>query len=120
MLNSYKVVMYMQRSYRFFNIHTPDDGSRSGKNTKEQLILGSLLSLPDTIKSMWRLEKINIIIRKQRKSILFNKICINKEMLSKYTHTHTHTYTYTNKTQIIYNTKFKTPNIMVKNNTNVP
>ena len=28
MLNTYKVVMYMQRSHRFCNIHTPDDDPR--------------------------------------------------------------------------------------------
>ena len=31
MLNTYKVVMYMQRSYCFCNIHTPDKGLISGK-----------------------------------------------------------------------------------------
>ena len=29
--NIYEVVMYMQWSHSFFNIHTPDDGPRSGK-----------------------------------------------------------------------------------------
>ena len=24
-INTYKIVMYMQRSHRFYNIHTPDD-----------------------------------------------------------------------------------------------
>ena len=27
-------------------------------------------------------------------SIMFNEICINEEMLPKYTHTHTHTHTH--------------------------
>ena len=31
MLNTYKVVMYMQRSLCFYNIHTPDDGPRLGR-----------------------------------------------------------------------------------------
>ena len=28
-------------------------------------------------------------------SIMFNEICVNEEMLPKYTHTHTHIYIYT-------------------------
>ena len=31
MLKTYKVEIYMQRSHHFCNIHTPDDGSRSGR-----------------------------------------------------------------------------------------
>ena len=49
---------------------------------------------PDTRKWMRRLERINTIIYKQGMSILFNQICINEEMLPKYTHTHTHTHIY--------------------------
>ena len=29
--HSYKVVMYMQKLHYFCNIHTPDDGPRSGR-----------------------------------------------------------------------------------------
>ena len=34
-------------------------------------------------------------ICRQKISIIFNEICINEEMLPKYTYTHTHTHTHT-------------------------
>ena len=36
MLNTYKVVMYMQRSHHFCNIHTPDDGPRSAREYERE------------------------------------------------------------------------------------
>ena len=33
-IKTYKVIMYMQRSHRFCNIHTPDDGPRSDRKYK--------------------------------------------------------------------------------------
>ena len=35
MLNTYKVVLYMQWSLHFCNIHTPDDGSSKSRKYKE-------------------------------------------------------------------------------------
>ena len=49
---------------------------------------------PNTIKSIWQYERINKKICRQKMSIIFNEICINEEMLPKYTHTHTHTHIY--------------------------
>ena len=49
---------------------------------------------PNTIKSIPQYERINKKICRQKMSIMFNEICINEEMLPKYTHTHTHTYIY--------------------------
>ena len=39
-------------------------------------------------------ERINKKICRQKMSIMFNEICINEEILPKYTHTHTHTHIY--------------------------
>ena len=39
-------------------------------------------------------ERIQKKICRHKMSIMFNEICINEEMLPKYTHTHTHTHTY--------------------------
>ena len=45
--------------------------------------------------SIQQLEKIKTKICRHKISILFNQICLNEEMLPKYTHTHTHTHTHT-------------------------
>ena len=42
--------------------------------------------LPNIIKSSWQYERINKKICRQKMSIWFNKICINEEMLPKYTY----------------------------------
>ena len=47
---------------------------------------------PNIIRSIQQIQKINKKNCKQNISIMFNQICINKEMLPKYTHTHTHIY----------------------------
>ena len=47
--------------------------------------------LPNIMKSIRQYEKINKKICRQKISIMFNKICINEEMLPKYTYIHTHT-----------------------------
>ena len=48
----------------------------------------------NTIKVIWEFERIQKKICRQKMTIMFNEICINEEMLPKYTHTHTHTHTY--------------------------
>ena len=40
------------------------------------------------------IERIQKKICRHKMSIMFNEICINEEMLPKYTHTHTHIYIY--------------------------
>ena len=57
---------------------------------------------PDTIKSMRWLERIYTKMDWQRMSILLNEICLNEEMLPKYTNTHTHTHTHTHIYIYIY------------------
>ena len=66
------------------------------ENTWEPIDYGKLINQfpPDIIKSIQKLEKINTKICRQKMSLLFNQICINEEMLLKYTHTHTHTHLY--------------------------
>ena len=51
------------------------------KSTREPINIS-----PDAIKSMRRLHRINTKIWWPKMSILFNQICINEEMLPKYTH----------------------------------
>ena len=49
---------------------------------------------PNTIKAIRQYERIQKKLCRQKMSIMFNEICINEEMLPKYTHTHTHTHTH--------------------------
>ena len=67
-----------------------------GESTNEAINYGRFINQfpTDTIKSMKRLGRIQTKICRQRISILFNEICINEEMLPKYTHTHTYIYIY--------------------------
>ena len=51
-------------------------------------------SPPNMIKAIRQYERINKKICRQKMSIMFNEICIDEEMLPKYTHTHTHIYIY--------------------------
>ena len=52
MLNTYKVVMYVQRSHRFCNIHTPDDGLRSSRNTRNYSLTYSMFNQLTVCKQM--------------------------------------------------------------------
>ena len=49
---------------------------------------------PKTIKVIREFERIQKKICSHKMCIMFNKICINEEMLPKYTYTHTHTHTH--------------------------
>ena len=49
---------------------------------------------PNNIKVIREFERIQKKICRHKMSIMFNEICINEEMLPKYTHTHTHTHIY--------------------------
>ena len=59
------------------------------ESIREPINYGSFINQfpPDIIKSMRRHERIYTKMCRQRVSILFNEICINEEMLAKYTHT---------------------------------
>ena len=50
---------------------------------------------PNTIKVIREFERVQKKICRQKMSIMFNEICINEEMLPKYTDTHAHTHTHT-------------------------
>ena len=50
--------------------------------------------LPNIIKAIRQYEKINKKICRQKMSIMLNKICINEEMLPKYTYIYTYMYIY--------------------------
>ena len=49
---------------------------------------------PNTIKVIWEFERIQKKIYRHKRSIMFNEICINEEMLPIYINTHTHIHTY--------------------------
>ena len=61
------------------------------ESTKEPINHGKFINQfpPDTIKSIGQLERINTKMCRQRMSILLNQICINEEMLPKYTYIYT-------------------------------
>ena len=79
--------MYMQMSHRFSNIHTTDDGPRSNRKYSSNNWLWEFLNQfpSDTIKLIWQQERTYTKMCRQNMSILFNEICINEEMLPKYT-----------------------------------
>ena len=58
-INTYKVVMYMQRSHHIWNIHIPDDGQSQTESTMVPSNYGSFINqFPlDIIKSMRQLKK---------------------------------------------------------------
>ena len=58
------------------------------ENTRVTISYGSFINqfTPDTIKSIWQLEKTYTKICRQNMSKLFNEICINEEMLPKCTY----------------------------------
>ena len=47
---------------------------------------------PNTIKAIRQYERINKKICRQKMSIMFNEICINEEMLPKYTYKYMYIY----------------------------
>ena len=54
-----------------------------------------ILTLPPDTKSLIRsIEKTNRKIINTQLSLVFNKTCIQENLLPAYTHTHTHTHTY--------------------------
>ena len=66
------------------------------ESTKDTYNYGQYLNQfpPNTIKVIREFERIQKKICRHKMSIMFNEICINEEMLPKYTHTHTHTHTH--------------------------
>ena len=94
--SSYKVTM-QKKSYITFVIDPPLMMAQSrAESTWDTNNYGKNINQfpPNTIKSIRQYERINKKIYRQKISIMFNEICINEEMLPKYTHTHTHTHTY--------------------------
>ena len=49
---------------------------------------------PNTIKAIWEYEQIQKKICRQKMSIMFYEICINEEMLPKYTYIYIYIYIY--------------------------
>ena len=63
-------------------------GQSRAESTWEINIYGKYINqfLPNTIKSILQYERINKKLYRQKMSIIFNEICINEEMLPKYTY----------------------------------
>ena len=57
---------------------------------------------PNTIKLIREFERIQKKICRHKMSIMFNEICINEEMLPKYTHTHIYIYIYRERERDVY------------------
>ena len=92
--SSYKVVMYIQKLHCFCNTSSPDDGQSWAESTWEINNYGKYINqfTLNTIKSIWQYERINKKICRQKMSIMFNEICINEEMLPKYTYINIYIY----------------------------
>ena len=62
---------------------------RRAESTRDIYNYGQYINqfLPNTIKAIWQYERIQKKICRQKMSIMFNEICMNEEMLPKYTHT---------------------------------
>ena len=91
------IEMFCLHSHTTFAIYTPLMMAQDQvKSTRLIISYGNFINqFPlDTIKSIWQLEKTYTKICRQNMFMLFNEICINKEMLPKCTHTHTHTHIY--------------------------
>ena len=75
-------------SHLFCNIHTPDDAQDRTESIRVTISYGSFINQfpTDTIKSIRQLERTYTKICRQNMSILFNEICINDQMLPKYTY----------------------------------
>ena len=72
--------------------------SRSSQNraesTRDTYNYGQYLNQlpPNTIKAIWQYKRIQKKIFRQKMSIMFNEICINEEMLPKYTYIYIYIY----------------------------
>ena len=94
---SYIVVIFKNKSYITFVIDPPLMMAQSwAESTRDTYNYGQYTNQfpPNTIKVIRQYERIQKKICWQKMSIMFNEICINEEMLPKYTHTHTHTHIY--------------------------
>ena len=88
--------MLKQNLHHFCNRSSPGDGPKSGRSTRDTYNYGQYINqfLPNTIKVIWEFKRIQKKICRHKISIMFNEICINEEMLPKYTHTHMYIYIY--------------------------
>ena len=79
---SYIEVMQKQKLHHFCNRSSPDEGLKSVRSTWDMYNYGKYVSQfwPNTIKAIRQYEWINKKICRHM-SIMFNEICINKEML---------------------------------------
>ena len=76
-----------KNSYITFVIDPPLIMAQSqAKSTRDIYNYGQYINQfpPNTIKAIWQYERIQKKIWTQKMSIMFNKICINEEMLPKY------------------------------------
>ena len=80
---------------------------------------------PNIIRSIRQFERINKKICRQKMSIMFNEICINEEMMPKYTYIYIYVYMYILAFHFgiyiyiyIYTISFKSVNRLKKNNLN--
>ena len=80
--------MLKQKLHHFCNRSSPDDGPKSPESTRDTYNYGQYINQfpPNTIKVIREFERIQKKIYRHKMSIMFNEICINEEMLPKYTY----------------------------------
>ena len=94
-INSYNVAMC--KGHITFAIYTPLMMTQDqAESTCLIISYGSFINqfLPDTIKSIWQLERTYTNICRQNMSTLFKEKYMNEETLPKYTHKHSHICVY--------------------------
>ena len=80
--------MLKQKLHHFCNRSSPDDGPKLGRKYYGYIQLWTIhksIPPPNTIKVIREFERIQKKICRHKMSIMFNEICINEEMLPKYT-----------------------------------
>ena len=87
--------MCKTKSYIIFVIDPPLMIAQSqAESTRDTYNYGQYINQfpPDTIKAIREYEQIQKKICRQKMSIMFNEICINEEMLPKYTYIYIYIY----------------------------
>ena len=93
----YTVVICKNKSYITFVIYFPLMMAQSrAESTRDTYNYGQYLNQfpPNTIKVIPEIERIQKKICRHKISIMFNEICINEEMLPKYTYIYIYIYIY--------------------------
>ena len=94
--SSYKVIMYIQKLHHFCNTSSPDDGPKLGRKYSGNKQLWKIYQSIPTKYHKNQNGNMKGSTRKyvDRKNLIFNEICINEEMLPKYTYIYIYIFLY--------------------------